>query len=146
MPATEITEAGTNRPLYPDDIFGDGSARGWEQGPTREMYKPGVDGKPGTAEVLNAYDPGWSLDKWKSEPLSMWVPLPDEPVTCEDICKQEHKKADEKCAVARKRVELGLKKAGCPSKVLAVKRKTACGGSRKAPAPKPKAKAAAKKR
>ena len=136
----DITEQETGRPLYPDDIFGDGSGKGWVEGPGREPYKAGVDGKPGTAEVLNAYDPKWKLDDWKTKALSMWVPLPDEPVTCEDICKLEHKKADEKCSVARKRVELGLKKAGCPSKVLAVKRKTACGGGRKA-APKPKAKA-----
>jgi hypothetical protein len=130
-----------SRPVDPDDIFGNMTGPGgWEGGAGVAKFVEGKDGKPGTPAMLNAYDPTWDLNSWRTGDLTMYVPLPDEPVTCEDICKEEHKKADEKCSIARKRVELGLKKAGCPSKVLAVKRKTACGG-RKAAAPKPKAKA-----
>jgi hypothetical protein len=138
--AEPIRDQTTQQPIMPYDAFGDGKQdKPWLMGPEVRAYQPATGTSLAIPEQLNAYDNAWTLDKWKSEPLSMMVPLEDEPITCEDICKQEHKKADEKCSVARKRVELGLKKAGCPSKVLAVKRKTACGGGRKAPAPKPKA-------
>jgi hypothetical protein len=137
----------TKQPVNPMDIFGDTlGSKAWEGGPDVQASMPADATAKAEPEYLNAYDPDWTLDKWRSLPMSMHVPLPDEPVTCEDICKEEHKKADEKCSIARKRVELGLKKAGCPSKVLAVKRKTACGGRKAAPKPKPKAKAKASTR
>jgi hypothetical protein len=114
--------------LDPDDIFGDNKGPfGWSNGPTTAAAGNGAEA------VQNAYDPKTDLNAWTTGELSMFLPLPDEPVTCEDICKQKHKDADEKCSVARKRIELGLKKAGCPSKVLAVRRKTACGGRKAAP-------------
>jgi hypothetical protein len=108
-------------PTIFQDIFGNGSGAGATGGP--KIGQPG-DGQAG---FMNAYDGEWTLDQWRTGPLSMNVPLPDQPVTCEDICIKRHKDADEKCSIARKRVELGLTKAGCPCKVLAVRRPDPCG-------------------
>jgi hypothetical protein len=118
----------TPRPLNPDDIFGDNKGpTAWAEGPGVAPYNKEL----GVEAILNAYDTTKDLNAWATGELSMFLPLPEEPETCEDICKQKHKDADEKCSVARKRIELGLKKAGCPSKVLAVRRKTACGGRKR---------------
>jgi hypothetical protein len=116
----------------PFDVFGDTMKSG-------EGFASTAKGEKDKEPMLNAYDPKFTVEMWQNEPnLGLYMPLEEEPVTCEDICKKKHKEADEKCSVARKRVELGLKKAGCPSKVLAVKRKTPCGsrGGKKAAAKK----------
>ena len=124
MPSHESAMEVDPPPIFMD-IFGDGSGKGNQNGP--EIKQPGN----GQAGFMNAYDSDWTLEKWRTLPLSMNVPFPDEPNTCEDICIKRHKDADEKCSVARKRVELGLTKAGCPCKVLAVRRPDPCGGGAK---------------
>lgn len=135
------------QPKDPDDIFGSGQGpMAWSLGPGVSKYRPKGDGVDAREAIQNAYDETIPLEDWLTKPLSMEVPMPDEPVTCEDICKKKHKDADEKCSAARKRIELGLKKAGCPSKVLAVKRKTPCGGGGRKKATKPKARAARRAR
>jgi hypothetical protein len=115
-------------PIF-QDIFGDGKGLGNQDGPAIQQPSNGQAG------YMNAYDTAWTLEKWRTEPLSMMVPFPDEPNTCEDICIKRHKDADEKCSIARKRVELGLTKAGCPCKVLAVRRPNPCGESTKTVTP-----------
>jgi hypothetical protein len=102
------------------DVMGNNSGGGGAGGPKATAAQPGK-----MAEY-NAYDETYDLHQWTTGPLSMKVPLPDEPVTCEDVCALKHKRADEKCSVARRRIELGLQKAGCPSKVLALRRKNLC--------------------
>lgn len=80
----------------------------------------------------NAFDPNFSLDQWQTQKLQMTIAEEDvEPLTCEEDCKEKTRKANEKCTVIRKRVQEALNKAGCPSKVVALKRKGGCGSSKK---------------
>ena len=57
-------------------------------------------------------------------------PIKKDVFSCEDTCREKNKKADEKCKVVRKRVEEALKKAGCPTRLVALKRPGACGSSK----------------
>jgi hypothetical protein len=116
-----VVKQGEPRDGKPFDVFGNTMMSG-------AGFAGTAKGEKGKEPMLNAYDPKYSVHDWETEPnLGLYLPLEEEPVTCEDICKKKHREADEKCSVARKRVELGLRKAGCPSKVLALRRKTPCG-------------------
>ena len=66
--------------------------------------------------------------QWGTDPLVMNLPqLVTEPKTCQDNCDDQMKLRHENCSLLRKRVAEALKKAGCPSKVIAIKEKKVCG-------------------
>ena len=86
----------------------------------------GVPGPPQIGTWLsgprfNIDDPKFE-DKWDTAPLTLGLLTEEkEPESCEDKCADIGKKRRENCAIVRKRVAASLKKAGCPSRVLAMK-------------------------
>lgn len=75
----------------------------------------------------NAFDETQGIEKYMNEKITMEVPVLDKVVTtCEDNCKEKNRVADQKCALFRKRVEAAMKKAGCPTKLTAIKRPGGC--------------------
>ena len=83
-----------------------------------------VAGVPAVAGHWNIDDPSWQEveGKWGTDPLNMNLPtLVTPPKTCQDKCDDAVKLRHENCSLLRKRVAEALKKAGCPSKVIAFK-------------------------
>lgn len=83
-----------------------------------------------TAPTFNMDE--WTKEEFKTSKLDLNLPLAETIPTCWDECKEQHRLREEKCTEVRKRVELALKTAGCPTKVVAIKQKMpSCGGSRR---------------
>ena len=59
------------------------------------------------------------LENWENDDLRFLLPKePPEIQTCEDKCAEAQKLRKKKCTALRKRVQVALKEAGCPSKVI----------------------------
>lgn len=116
--------------MLPDATFQDtvnSGADGTAPNPTQPV-KPSATDPIGSAGWPLAYDTTYTEDQWQNdENLKLTFPK-IEPVvqTCWDECREKDKLASKKCAIARKRVEEGLKQAGCPSRVTALARKSPC--------------------
>lgn len=100
---------------------------------------PTVEAAPNTTTSATnmfetVFDESVGLERYMTqEEFTMHIPaIEKEAYTCEDTCKEKNKIADQKCRVIRQRVEAALKKAGCPTRLVALKR-PGCGSSRSAP-------------
>ena len=62
------------------------------------------------------------LEEQNIYPVITLPPLEKE-LTCDQVCTEKNKTRAKNCAIIRKRVAKSLKKAGCPSRVLAMKGK-----------------------
>lgn len=92
---------------------------------------PNTDSVSGN-KFETVFDETVGLEKYLDETQNITLlipPIKKEVNTCEDTCKEKNRIADEKCKIIRKRVEEALKKAGCPTRLVAQKR-PGCGYSK----------------
>ena len=63
--------------------------------------------------------PQWDVEGWRTNRVHMKLLTEPTPTSCEETCAEKARIRKQKCAEVRKRVQLSLKEAGCPSRVMA---------------------------